>query len=410
MVMKMARNKLTDTRIRARIKQIEQLAFSTPKNALLGDGEGLYLSINKNGAASWLFRYMDTGKAKSVGLGAYPSTTLQLARELAQQLREARARGDDLAAHRKPSQPLAAAAVSPSRTFRDCAEAYIALARPSWRNAKHAQQWTNSLAQYAYPVFGDLPITDIDSGMVVAVLEPIWQHKTETATRLRGRIETIMDWATANGYRQGDNPARYKGLLEHRLPKLRADRRRHFASLPYDELPGFLTRLREDDGVSRLALEFLILCASRTGEVVGARWDEIDFDKKMWTIPKQRMKAGVAHRVPLSERALEILHCVRGFSGQTFVFGNARQDKPLSNMAMSMLLRRLGYADITVHGFRSTFRCWAGEQTTYPFEVCEQALAHRLPDAVAAAYLRSDFYDKRVSLLADWQAYCLSQG
>ena len=411
--MKMARNKLTDNKIRGRIKQIQKLAFSAPKCTLLGDGDGLYLSINKNGAASWLFRYMEAGTAKSLGLGAYPSTSLHLARESAQQLREARAKGHDLSVHRKRrKKPVARAPeppAAPIMTFRDCAAAYIDLARSSWRNDKHALQWSSTLATYAYPVLGNMPIDAVKTDAVVAVLKPIWQTKTETATRVRARIETVIDWATANGYREGDNPARYKGLLQHRLPKLRADRKRHFPSLPYEALPGFLAQLRQQEGTSSFALEFLILCASRTGEVLGARWDEIDLDKKMWTIPKHRMKAGVAHRVPLSERAMAILRYVRALNGPTFVFTAHRQDRPLCGSVMQQLLRRMGYGHVTVHGFRSTFRCWAGEQTTYPFEVCEQALAHRLPDAVAAAYLRSDFYDKRVSLLADWEKYCLSE-
>ncbi|MDT7521062.1 integrase arm-type DNA-binding domain-containing protein [Rhodoferax sp. TBRC 17198] len=406
----MAIHKLTDPKIKAKIREIQDLAFSAPKNALVGDGQGLYLSIAKNGTASWLYRYMDHGKAKSVGLGGYPGTTLQKAREKAQALRDARTGGVDPMTAKREAEREKKLQQAKSKTFQTCAEEYIALTRSSWKNAKHAQQWENTLQKIAYPVIGQMPIGAVHASDVVKVLKPIWTSTTETAMRLRGRIESVIDWATAHGMREGDNPARFKGYLEHLLPKLRdSDRHQHHPALPYEELPAFLLKLNEQSGMARYALEFLILCASRTGEVIEATWDELDLDKGIWVIRKERMKAGIEHRVPLGKRALEVLTLVRPFSGAKYVFAGRKKESPLSNMAMSMLIRRMGYADITVHGMRSTFRNWAGEQTTYPFEVCEQALAHRLPDAVAAAYLRTDFYDKRVGLLSDWERFCLSE-
>lgn len=406
----MAIHKLTDLKIRAKLREIKELSFSPkPKNALLGDGQGLYLSVTKTGTASWLFRYMDFGKAKSVGLGAYPATSLQRAREKAQALRDARATNVDPQAAKQEQEREYKLQQAKAKTFRTCAEEFIELSRPSWRNVKHVQQWQNTLSKYAHPVIGDLPIGAVQTEAVVRILDPIWTTKTETATRLRGRIEAILDWAAVHGLRQGDNPARLKGHLEHMLPKLRDARHVHHPALPYEQLPAFIAELRHQEGIARYALEFLILCASRTGEVLLATWSEFDLNKGIWTIPKERMKAGIEHRVPLTKRATEILKLVQPFSSKTHVFPGGKKEKPLSNMAMSMLLRRMGHDSITVHGFRSSFRNWAGEQTNYPFEVCEQALAHRLPDAVAAAYLRSDFFERRASLLADWSNYCQSK-
>ena len=410
----MATNKLSDLQIKAKIRKIQDLAFSQRKNALVGDGDGLYLSIANNAksnnvTASWLFRYMDHGKAKSVGLGPYPGTTLKVAREEAQSLRSSRAGGVDPAESKRAAEREKKLQQAKSKTFQICAEEFIALSRSSWKNAKHAQQWENTLSDYAYPFIGQLPIGAVQAVDVVRVLKPIWVSTTETAMRLRGRIESVIDWATAHGLREGDNPARLKGHLEYMLPKLRnAERHKHHPALPYERLPAFILELNEQSGMARYALEFLILCASRTGEVIDTTWDEFYLPKGIWVIEKERMKAGIEHRVPLGKRALEILALVRPFSGKKYVFAGRKKDSPLSNMAMSMLLRRMGYTDITVHGMRSTFRNWAGEQTTFPFEVCEQALAHRLPDAVAAAYLRTDFFDKRVSLIADWEKFCLS--
>ena len=405
----MAIHKLTDTQIRAKIREIKDLAFSEPKNALLGDGQGLTLAIAKNGTASWLFRYMDHGKAKTVGLGAYPGTSLAKARDKAQEMRDARTSGVDPAVAKRQQLQEQKLQQAKSKTFETCATEFIEFSKPAWKNAKHAQQWTNTLTQYAYPVIGHHAIGEVDTDHIVEILSPIWQDKTETAMRLRGRIESVLDWATVSGWRKGDNPARLKGHLEYLLPKVRMGAKSHHASLPYEELPKFMAKLQTESGMARYALEFLILCASRTGEIVGARWSEIDIAKAVWTIPGERMKAGKEHRVPLGKRTLDILASVRPFSGEKFIFITGKKDVAMSTMAMAMLLRRMDYGDYTVHGMRSTFRTWAGERSGYPFEVCEHALAHRLSDAVAAAYLRSDFFAKRINLMADWEKYCLSE-
>lgn len=404
----MAIHKLNDIKIRAKIREIEDLSYTSPKSALLGDGQGLTLAIAKNGTASWLFRYMDHGKAKSVGLGAYPGTSLKVAREKAQSMREARSSGIDPAVAKRQEIREQQLQQAKAKTFETCATEFIEFSKPAWKNAKHAQQWTNTLKQYAYPVIGQRAIGEVDSDHVVEILMPIWQRKNETATRLRGRIEAVLDWATVKGWRKGDNPARFKGHMEYLMPKVRVGTKKHHASLPYEELPKFMEKLQAESGMARYALEFLILCASRTGEVIGARWEEIDLAKAIWTIPGERMKAGKEHRVPLGKRVLEILTTVTPFSGKEFVFITGKKDVAMSTMAMSMLLRRMKVTDATVHGMRSTFRTWAGERSGYPFEVCEHALAHRLSDAVAAAYLRSDFFAKRTLLMADWETYCRS--
>lgn len=405
----MAIHKLTDLKIKARIKEITDLAFDPEKakNALLGDGEGLYLSISKAGTASWLFRYMDAGKAKSTGLGGYPVVSLLVARELAQGLRDARATGTDPQRAKREQEAQRQLEQSRAKTFQDCAEDYLDLTETAWKNEKHRQQWRNTLTQYAYPVMGRIPVSDVTTDDVLKVLKPIWTKKTETATRLRGRIESVLDWATAHNRRAGDNPARLKGHLEYMLQRQRKDVKHH-AAMPYKDLPQFLVALSAQSGTARYALEFLILCASRTGEVIGAVWSEIDLDKALWTIPAKRMKAGVEHRVPLSARALEVLRLVKPFANGQVVFPGGKKDKPLSNMAMMMLLRRMELTDITVHGFRSSFREWADHETDYPFHVCEQALAHGLQSDVQAAYLRSDFVGQRTPLMADWAKFCTS--
>ena len=406
----MAIHKLTVVKISARIREITELSYSpNAKNALVGDGQGLYLSIAKNGTASWLFRYMDHGKAKSVGIGSYPSTSLQKAREKAQAYRDSRTVGIDPAVAKKDEIQAQKLQQAKSRTFESCADEFIELSRPSWKNVKHGQQWTNTLKTYAHKFIGKKSIGEVDTDDIVKILTPIWSKKSETASRVRGRIESVLDWATVQNWRKGDNPARLTGHLEYLLPKLKSKSKKHHAALPYESLPGIIDSLQGQSGMARYALEFLILCCSRTGEVIAAQWDEIDLEKRIWTIPADRMKAGVTHRVPLGDRAIEILNTVKPFSGKKHIFKTARRkDVPMSNGAMSMLLRRMEVKNATVHGMRSTFRDWAGEQTDYPFEICEQALAHGLKDDIAAAYLRSDFFVKRISLMKDWAAFALS--
>jgi integrase len=290
-----------------------------------------------------------------------------------------------------------------STTFKAVAERYIADNRDSWRNPKHRQQWDNTLSSYVYPVIGDLPVAEVGKAHVLQILEPIWKAKPETASRIRGRIETVIDAATARELRTGENPARWRGHLAHVLPKRSRLTRGHHRALPYADLPAFVEKLRSRKAMAALALEFTILTAARTGEVIGATWDEIDFAKKVWTVPAHRMKAGKEHRIPLSPRAIEILEALKP-TGTPFVFAGERGGK-LSGMAMAMLLRRMG-TDVTAHGFRSAFRDWAAECTAYPNEVCEAALAHTIGNRVEAAYRRGDLFDKRARLMTDWSGHC----
>jgi integrase len=295
-------------------------------------------------------------------------------------------------------------------TFNECAARYIASHRAGWRNPKHAAQWQATLATYAEPIIGGFSVQAIDTALVLKVLEPIWTVKPETAGRVRGRIESILDWAKVRGYRAGENPARWRGHLDKLLPARSKVRRvEHHAALPYAELPGFLVSLREQEGIAARALEFSILTAARTGEVIGARWwSEMDMLDKTWTLPAGRMKAGREHRVPLSARALAILQEMQPHrhAEDAFVFPGGTNGRPLSNMAFLMLLRRMGRGDLTAHGFRSTFRDWAAERTKFPAEVAEMALAHTVSDKTVAAYNRSDLFERRRRLMTAWATFC----
>ncbi len=358
------------------------------------DGRGLYLRIGPTGAKSWIYRYKAGGTERQMGLGAWPTVSLAAARERAETQRRARIDGRDPLAERRGAR-LAAA-----MTFKQCAEAYIASHRAGWRNPKHAAQWPATLSAYAYPVFGDRPVEAVDTGLVMRAVEPIWTVKPETASRLRGRIESVLDWATARGYRQGENPARWRGHLENLLPARSKVRRvEHHAALPYGEIAAFMGELRGRDGIAARALEFAILTAARTGEVIGATWAEFDLQGRLWTIPAERMKAGREHRVPLSAPALAILQALPKGEPSDRVF-------PLSQMALLMTLRRMGRGDLTVHGFRSTFRDWAAERTGFPAEVAEMALAHTVADKVEAAYRRGDLFAKRRQLADAWAKFC----
>lgn len=405
-------NKLTDTKIEGAIKQARKDAENgTGKMILLGDGGGLTLQITKkSGNASWLHRYMIQGRATAVGLGAYPTVSLKMARAKAEHCRKLLADGKDPLVEKRAAETATRVTAAKDKTFDECATTYIEDHRIEWKNEKHAQQWGNTIAAYASPVIGKRPISAITTADITRILSPIWKSKNETASRVRGRIEAILDWATAHELRTGDNPARWKGHLEHLLAKSTPEQRAesHHAALPYADIPDFIKRLDQQEGMARWALEFLILTASRTSEVINAEWSEIDFDKKLWTIPAIRMKAGREHRVPLIERSIEILQVVKPFSQERFIFPGGNTDKPLSNMAMVMLLRRMGIKDITVHGFRSTFRDYIAAETLHEYHTAEAALAHKLQDKVAAAYARSDLFDKRFRMMKDWGNYCQS--
>jgi integrase len=368
-----------------------------------GDGGGLWLQVTEAGTKSWLFRFMREGVAREMGLGAIHTLGLADARQRAAECRRLLLDGIDPIAARDRRRMETRLIEAQLVTFRDCAEQYVAAHRASWRNAKHRAQWDSTLATYALPIIGDLSVAAIDTSLVLKVIEPIWQTKPETAGRVRGRIQTILDWAKARSYRQGDNPARWTGHLDQILPARGKVRRvKHHAALPYRDLPAFMIELRAMEGVSPLALEFAILTAARTGEAIGATWDEIDLDAKLWTISGERMKSGRSHRVPLSGRCLEILAALPREKGNPALFIGGKAGMPLSNMALLATLRRMSRADLTAHGFRSTFRDWAAETTGYPNEVVEMALAHAVSDKVEAAYRRGDLFAKRARLMRDW--------
>jgi integrase len=383
--------------------------------AVLHDGGGLYLRVSATGAKSWVFRFQLDGTRRDMGLGPFPDISLSDARGKASQHRKQRHEGIDPLDAKAAQRQAQRISVAKGRTFRECAVEFIEKNRAGWRNAKHRQQWENTLATYVYPTLGELPVSAIDCGLVVQVLDPIWVEKPETATRVRGRIEAVLDAATVRGYRQGPNPAQWKGNLAHILPaRAKVRKVEHHAALSYDEMPAFLTALRAREGMAARALEFAILTAARTGEVLGARWGEIDFDGGIWTVPAGRMKAGREHRVPLSEAALTVLESVRplalmkdGSPDPTApIFPGPRRALSMSNMVLLMLLRRMKRTDLTAHGFRSTFSDWAAERTAYPRETVEMALAHAIESKVEAAYRRGDLFEKRRRLMADWAGFC----
>jgi integrase len=373
-------------------------------------GDGAYLQIAKGGTRAWVFRYQRDGKARHMGLGPYSLVTLAEAREKARAARKALLDGLDPLETKAARRAQARLETAKGMTFQQCAERMIASHEAAWKNPKHRQQWRNTLATYAYPALGDLPIAAVDTGLVLKALEPIWATKPETAGRVRGRIEAVLDWAKARGYREGENPARWRGHLDKLLPNRRKVRRvKNHPAMPYADLPVFMAELRNRTSVSARALEFTILTASRTGETIGARWLEIDLKTRTWTVPAARMKAGKEHRVPLSDPAVELLETLPR-EGE-YVFMGGRAGKPLSNMAMLELLRGMKSGSCYVpHGFRSTFRDWAAESTGYPSEVVEAALAHAIQSKVEAAYRRGDLFEKRRRLMADWASFCASQG
>jgi integrase len=372
-----------------------------------GDGGGLFLQVSTSGSKSWVFRFKDAGRLREMGLGATHTIGLAEAREKARECRRLRLDVIDPIEARKVARSQARLAAATATTFKDCAERYIASHRAGWRSATHAAQWPSTLSRYVYPVFGSLPVQRVDVGLVLKVLEPIWTAKPETANRVRGRIESVLDWATARGYRQGDNPARWRGHLEILLPKKSKMRQvKHHAALPYAEIGDLMVRLKQQKGAAARALEFTILTAARTGEVIGAQWSEINLAERLWTIPAERMKSGKEHRVPLSDAARAILEQMQAMRQDDSIFSGGRAGQSISNMAMAMTLRRMGRGDLTVHGFRSSFRDWTAERTGFPNEVAEMALAHVVSDKVEAAYRRGDLFQKRRQLMDAWARFC----
>lgn len=372
-----------------------------------GDGGGLWLQVANQGSKSWVFRYTLAGKAREMGLGPLHTVSLAEARERAAACRKQLLDGMDPIEQRNAGRQAAVAAAARVQTFDKCAEQYIEAHRAGWRNAKHVLQWETTLKTYASPVFGALPVSAVDTSLVMKVLSPIWTSKTETATRLRGRIEKVLAWATVQGLRHGENPARWRDHLDKLLPapeKVAAVE--HHAALPYSRMGEFMALLRAHPGTSARAVELVILTAARTSEVFNATRSEFDLDRAVWTVPKERMKAGREHRVPLSDAALALLRAATPEEGADYIFPGGKEGRPLSNMAGLQLLKRMGFGDYTVHGFRSTFRDWAREQTNFPREVAEAALAHVVKDKTEAAYARGDLLEKRALLMQAWADYC----
>jgi len=399
-------------------REIERLtAFKVEaKNLAPGmypDGGGLYLRVTPEGARNWVLRYMLDRRPRWMGLGPLALYGLADARAKALDARRKRHDGIDPIDARRAERARQRLEAAKAITFKECAEAYINAHGAGWKNEKHAAQWPSTLKTYAYDVIGRLPVQAVDTALVLRVLEPIWRKKPETASRLRGRLESILDFAKARGYRDAENPARWRGHLDKLLPARSKVREvEHHAALPYAKLAAFLVALRKQEGIAARALEFLILTAARTGEVIGARWNEIDLLDKIWTVPASRMKAHRAHRVPLSPRATGILQEMRELRSDdnpdAFIFPGRKPGLSLSNMAFLMLLRRMELGDLTAHGFRATFKTWASERTSFQNEIVEAALAHVIGDKVEQAYRRGDLFEKRRRLMQQWATFCIS--
>jgi integrase len=375
---------------------------------MYADGGGLYLRVTSEGTKNWVLRFMIDRRPRWMGLGPLALYGLQEARAKALDARRKRHEGIDPIEARRAERARQRLDAAKAITFKQCAEAYINAHRAGWRNGKHAGQWGATLSTYAYPHIGALPVQAVDTGLVLKVLEPIWTAKPETAGRVRGRLESILDFAKVCGYRDGENPARWRGHLDKVLAARSKVRKvEHHAALPYIELPGFLVSLREQEGIAARALEFAILTAARVCEMSRVRWNEVDLLDKVWTVPAARMKAHREHRVPLSARALAILDEMQAARhGDAFVFPGGKPGRPLSNMAFLMLLRRMGRGDLTAHGFRATFKTWASERTSFQNEIVEASLAHVIGGKVEQAYRRGDLFDKRRRLMQQWAAFC----
>jgi integrase len=391
----------------ARIRVLTALKIKHLKSGMHADGLGLYLKVRPGDSKSWVFRYRVKGKLRDMGLGPLHTVSLAEARDKAEACRIMRLKGIDPLEERLREQSAKAIEAATAITFEKCAETYITTHRDEWKNGKHAEQWTTTLQTYVYPVFKDKPVAAIDDALVLKVLQPIWKEKTETASRVRGRIERILDWARVMRYRTGDNPARWRGHLDHLLPKRsKVSIVSHHAALPIDDTPSFVQTLQREETVVARAFEFCILTATRTNETMGMRWNEYDEKNQLWTVPAARMKAGRDHRIPLAQSAVRILSEMQDVRIGDFVFPGGVQERPLSSMAFLMLLRRLKRTDITAHGFRSTFRDWAAERTDFPNEVVEMALAHTISNKVEAAYRRGDLFEKRRQLAEAWATFC----
>jgi integrase len=414
-------------------RQTERLSSAKVRHAKPGmhaDGGGLYLQVTAGKAEgqlnkSWLFRFALGGRERQMGLGSLNTVRLAEARDAVEQCRQLLKEGKDPIEVRDAERAAKQVTKAKSVTFDWCALAYMAAHESGWRNAKHRQQWHNTLATYAGPIIGKLPVDAIDTGMVMQILQPIWTDKNETASRVRGRIETILDWAKVNGHRSGENPAQWRGHLDHLLPaRSKVHKVEHHPALPYEQIPKFMAELRTQEGVAAKALEFTILTAARSGEPRGIPWEgEIDTANKVWTVPSHRMKGEREHRVPLTAPALAVIEYMWSVRQNDHVFPGDKQDEPLSDMALTEVIRRMnearkkaglplwtdpkqGNREVVPHGFRSSFRDWVAEKTNFQSEIAEAALAHIKGDKVEAACQRGTMFDKRRRLMEAWAKYC----
>lgn len=386
------------------LSALEIKRLTKPGHHAAGGVSGLLLQVTKTGARSWILRTIVGAKRRDIGLGGYPDVTLAQARMNARELKEQIRSGVDPVAQRKAAKAALISANGKLICFADAAHKFLATKRSEFKNAKHAAQWQTTLETYAFPIIGRLTVNCIELPHIVQVLEPIWTNKTETATRLRGRIESVLTWAKVAGYREGENPARWKDNLDAILPKPgKLKKVRHHKAIAWKDVSSFMMELRQCEGMAAKALEFLILTAARSGEVRGAQWEEIDLQARIWTIPAERMKVDKEHIVPLCDDAINLLQQLPRLEGNNLIFPAARGGK-LSDMTLSAVMRRMK-VDATPHGFRSTFRDWCSESTNYPHEVAEMALAHTIPSGVEKAYRRGDLLAKRTRLMDDWCRY-----
>lgn len=384
---------------------VEVARLAKPGRYAVGTVAGLQMFIKPSGTKFWVLRATVGDLRRDIGLGAYPEVGLAAARDKARAARIAILSGSDPVAQRRAAKSALIASQANDVPFNDCAAKYIAAHAAGWRNPKHRQQWANTLDTYAGPVIGAMLVRHVEMSHVLRIIEPIWLTKTETASRVRQRVEAVLDWAKGRGYRSGDNPAAWKGNLDAQLAKReKVAKVEHHAALPADEMGDFMARLRTAPGTGARALDFTILTAARSGEVRGATWAEIDLIGKVWTVPENRMKAHREHRVPLSADAVTLLETLPKVAGTDLIFPAPRKGQ-LSDMTLTAVLRRLD-VPVTVHGFRSTFRDWARERTAHPREVCELALAHSVGNAVERAYARGDLFEKRRRLMTDWATFC----
>lgn len=397
-------------RTRHRLTAVEIRANKKP--GYYPDGGGLCLRVSPSKTKGWIFRYTLRGKTRDMGLGAVglgtlAAVSLAAARERADRCRQLVSQRIDPIEERREREAAQKANATKARTFDECWREYVDTHEAAWRNATHRAQWSGTLKAYVSPVFGRLSVGEVNTDLVMKAIRPIWATKPETASRVRGRIEAVLDWAKVRGLRQGENPARWRGHLDHLLPKKTKVRKvEHYPALRYPEIGSFMSDLAQQRGTIARALEFVILTAARRGEVLGAHWNEIDLEERIWTVPPERIKGGVEHRVPLSPQAVWIVKGMREVKINDYVFPGRKGGRSFSGMAMPILLRRMNRGDLTAHGFRSTFRDWAAECTNFPNHVVEQALAHVISDKVEAAYRRGDLFEKRRKLMEAWGQFC----